>query len=99
MTKTIIAQYLNADPADILTTAEAAAILGNTARAVTAAWKRGALVGVKMGESKGAPLYFKRQDVAAYAAGKQTWKAALAAYDAAEDGKHYCCGECAGIDD
>lgn len=76
MTKHLLAQLFNCDPADVLTTAEAAALLGNTARAVTAAWKRGVLVGVKLGENKGAPLYFRRADVEAYAAGKQTWKAA-----------------------
>jgi excisionase family DNA binding protein len=74
MTKNLLATALNCDPADILTTAEAAAILSVTARAVTAAAKRGALVGYKIGEGRGGTWYFVRADVEQYAANKQTWR-------------------------
>lgn len=74
MTKDLIARLLNCDPADVLTSGEAAAKLGITARAVTAAAKRGRLNGYQFGEGRGSLWYFLLADIETYAASKKTWK-------------------------
>ena len=84
-TKDLLAQMMNCDAADVLTSSGAADLLGIGVRGVTAAAKRQRLPGLHIGEGKGGAWYFRRSDVEAYAASKQTWKAADSAAEGGEE--------------